>query len=525
MLLSYCVVNTSGRELLLACLEAIERTAPGGRGARAAGARQRLRRRLGRGGRARRSARRPAVRARPAHRQGGERLARCCRRRAGATACSSTRTRSCSRAPSRRCSTRSRRTRGRPPPAPSCSTRDGEPAGRAPGGCPASGRALVGALFLHRRLTRSRAAASSTREVGWVQSSAMLVRREAAEQVGYLDPDFFVYSDETDFCKRLHDAGWRMLFVPGARARSTTTSCHRRAGARRRIVEFHRNRDRYMRKHHSAAAALARALADGLGLPGARAGGDRCCPGTIRAAICLHARQPCGPGAARGSARRPRSTTGAQLTPLNGRRPYHGSAPCCYPLPAGRGAAGYFVGRIRPGGRGTRRLPDLRERARRRLNANVQFPRRRRRRRRPSQSCLRRPRRRSRSRARQLAACTATGCSAPTTCGGRRQARDPPFRPSGDRRPHADGVPAGALEGHAVLRQERRHRDTPSADGHREVAEPQDRQPGRVLAGLDGRARLRHHALGPHHRPERQRRPHPVGARSCRAARRPRRCR
>ena len=28
MLLSYCVVNTNGREFLLACLEAIERTAP-----------------------------------------------------------------------------------------------------------------------------------------------------------------------------------------------------------------------------------------------------------------------------------------------------------------------------------------------------------------------------------------------------------------------------------------------------------------------------------------------------------------
>ena len=63
-----------------------------------------------------------------------------------------------------------------------------------------------------------RAAAAVTRQVGWVQSSAMLVRRRAAEEVGYLDPDFFVYSDETDFCKRLHDAGWKVLFVPAARA-------------------------------------------------------------------------------------------------------------------------------------------------------------------------------------------------------------------------------------------------------------------------------------------------------------------
>ena len=46
--LCYCVVNTNGRDYLLACLDAIRDTAPEGRRARGAGARQRLRRRLGR---------------------------------------------------------------------------------------------------------------------------------------------------------------------------------------------------------------------------------------------------------------------------------------------------------------------------------------------------------------------------------------------------------------------------------------------------------------------------------------------
>jgi N-acetylglucosaminyl-diphospho-decaprenol L-rhamnosyltransferase len=87
------------------------------------------------------------------------------------------------------------------------------------------------------------------REVGWVQSSAALVRREAAEQVGWLDPDFFVYSDETDFCKRLRDAGWRILFVPAARAVHHNQLSTDRAAMARRIVEFHRNRDLYFRKH------------------------------------------------------------------------------------------------------------------------------------------------------------------------------------------------------------------------------------------------------------------------------------
>jgi N-acetylglucosaminyl-diphospho-decaprenol L-rhamnosyltransferase len=115
--------------------------------------------------------------------------------------------------------------------------------------------ALAGALFLHRLYT-VQSKGDHTREVDWCQSSALLVRREAAAQVDYLDPDFFVYSDEVDFARRLRDAGWRSLYVPGALAvhhEQLSTD----AVPERRIVEMARNRDLYMRKHHSPAAALA----------------------------------------------------------------------------------------------------------------------------------------------------------------------------------------------------------------------------------------------------------------------------
>jgi N-acetylglucosaminyl-diphospho-decaprenol L-rhamnosyltransferase len=108
--------------------------------------------------------------------------------------------------------------------------------------------ALAAAVFLHDRVAvQSRG--EGLREVGWVQSSAMLVRRDAAERVGWLDPDFFVYSDETDFCKRLRDAGWRILFAPDARAVHHDQLTTDAAAMRRRIAEFHRNRDLYFRKH------------------------------------------------------------------------------------------------------------------------------------------------------------------------------------------------------------------------------------------------------------------------------------
>jgi hypothetical protein len=118
---------------------------------------------------------------------------------------------------------------------------------------PTLATALAGALMLHRLYT-VQSKGSRTREVDWCQSSALLVRREAAAAVGYLDPDFFVYSDEVDFARRLRDAGWRSVYVPDAEAvhhEQLSTG----ALPERRIVELARGRDLYMRKHHSRASA------------------------------------------------------------------------------------------------------------------------------------------------------------------------------------------------------------------------------------------------------------------------------
>jgi GT2 family glycosyltransferase len=116
--------------------------------------------------------------------------------------------------------------------------------------------ALAAAVFLHdRAAVQSRG--DEVREVGWAQSSALLVRREAAAQVGWLDQDFFVYSDETDFCKRLGDAGWATLFVPHGEAVHHDQLSTDAAAMRRRIVEFHRGRDLYFRKHGMRLARLA----------------------------------------------------------------------------------------------------------------------------------------------------------------------------------------------------------------------------------------------------------------------------
>ncbi len=170
---------------------------------------------------------------------------------------------------------------------------------------PGVGTAAIGALFLHRRLT-VQSSGKGVRRVDWAQSSALMVRREAAAAVGYMDPDFFVYYDECDFARRLADAGWSSLFVPAAQAVHHDQLSTDLARGLPRIVEFHRNRNLYMRKHHGRVAALAvRALtAWSYAL---RALAATLIPGRSAAIMWAHARQALFPR--RGESLRDRTRT------------------------------------------------------------------------------------------------------------------------------------------------------------------------------------------------------------------------
>lgn len=55
------------------------------------------------------------------------------------------------------------------------------------------------------------------RPVDWISGCAILVRREVIEQAGMLDERFFYYWEETEWCLRAREAGWRLVHVPQAR--------------------------------------------------------------------------------------------------------------------------------------------------------------------------------------------------------------------------------------------------------------------------------------------------------------------
>lgn len=57
----------------------------------------------------------------------------------------------------------------------------------------------------------------AVQDVDWLEGACLLVRSEAVEQVGGLDERFFMYSEELDWCQRIKEAGWRVVYVPTAR--------------------------------------------------------------------------------------------------------------------------------------------------------------------------------------------------------------------------------------------------------------------------------------------------------------------
>ena len=58
---------------------------------------------------------------------------------------------------------------------------------------------------------------TTTRQVDAVSGAALLIRASAMAQIGLLDPNFFIYSEEIDWCYRLHQRGWQVYYLPDAR--------------------------------------------------------------------------------------------------------------------------------------------------------------------------------------------------------------------------------------------------------------------------------------------------------------------
>jgi len=94
-----------------------------------------------------------------------------------------------------------------------------------------------------------------TMDVDWVSGAALVVRREVFEQSGGFDEGFFMYAEDVDWCYRIKQAGWRIVYLPEAQI------LHH-IGKSTRLVPYamiyqrHRSMWRFYRKHYSRGIVL-----------------------------------------------------------------------------------------------------------------------------------------------------------------------------------------------------------------------------------------------------------------------------
>lgn len=94
-------------------------------------------------------------------------------------------------------------------------------------------------------------------EVEAISGACMLVKREAMQEVGLLDEEYFMHCEDLDWCIRFHRGGWKILFVPDAKMLHHKGVCSR---SRPIFVEWHKHKGmmRFYRKlfHHQYPGVL-----------------------------------------------------------------------------------------------------------------------------------------------------------------------------------------------------------------------------------------------------------------------------
>jgi len=130
-------------------------------------------------------------------------------------------------------------------------------ADRFPGVAQEALRALL-QLRSRGHLSRGRPFGPDLREVDWLAGACLFLRRDVLTRIGLLDERFFLYWEDVDLCRRLREAGYRVVRHHGARMRHGVAQSVRRnpgAEADRARIEGLRGSVLYARKHQGELAA------------------------------------------------------------------------------------------------------------------------------------------------------------------------------------------------------------------------------------------------------------------------------
>lgn len=86
-------------------------------------------------------------------------------------------------------------------------------------------------------------------EVDLLLGACLLLRKDILDQVGFLDEDYFIYSEEIDLCFRMQRAGWRLFWVPQSEVVHFGGQSTQQAPTEMFLNLYH-GKIKYFRKHH-----------------------------------------------------------------------------------------------------------------------------------------------------------------------------------------------------------------------------------------------------------------------------------
>ncbi len=103
------------------------------------------------------------------------------------------------------------------------------------------------------------------KEVDVVSGACLLIRKQVIENVGPMDEDYFIYSEETDWCFEAKQDGWKVIFFPEAKiihkggqsSKSAFEKC---------LVESYRSKTRFFKKHFNRSKSIIMEILLFLGL-------------------------------------------------------------------------------------------------------------------------------------------------------------------------------------------------------------------------------------------------------------------
>jgi GT2 family glycosyltransferase len=92
---------------------------------------------------------------------------------------------------------------------------------------------------------------SKIKESEWIQGCAMLIKKQVTDVIGLFDPGYFFSYEDTEFCLKARKAGFKVIYIPKAKAWHKENATIDKLGQKRKGFELYKAKYRYIFKNYS----------------------------------------------------------------------------------------------------------------------------------------------------------------------------------------------------------------------------------------------------------------------------------